>query len=228
MPEFQMTSDHMTWHIRKLHSEWQNLKKHINRKPTRPTRQCSSITWMNCLMLFMWLYVPTKIKEDRLFLEARREKGRSGTVVGVAWSCSLSQRKACVKVRDWWNHWANHLAVNSCSCYNAQIWSPVTATFHQHQKMMLDHWLNPHLDRGFETIVTHECLTAQKDEFMVPLRTSRPASILDSDVNLLCPNSSSSPVFKFVIPTSQTSSYCMRRQASMHANKDRTAASQQH
>ncbi len=78
--------NHVVEHMRKLHAEWQGLKKLINR--ISPSNLKNQQMFQECLgdlfdvahkdaMLLM------KIEEDRLFLEAQREKGRRGAMLGI-------------------------------------------------------------------------------------------------------------------------------------------------
>ncbi len=77
---------HVVEHIRKLHAEWQNLKKLVNRKSqsnllnqqvfTDSLHDLFDIAHQNALDLI-------KIEEDRQFLMAQREKGRRGCMAGV-------------------------------------------------------------------------------------------------------------------------------------------------
>jgi adenylate/nucleoside-diphosphate kinase len=74
-------------HLRKLHSEWQNLKKSVNRPSPKNIlnrqkfqdsldQDLFDIAHQDAMSLI-------KIAEDRSFLEAQREKGRRGTLGGV-------------------------------------------------------------------------------------------------------------------------------------------------
>lgn len=88
---------HVVEHIRKLHTEWQLLKKCINRQSaTNLTNQQTfqdslddlfDIAHRDALSLI-------KIEEDRLFLKAQREKGRRGTMSGIDRSLTLKEERA--------------------------------------------------------------------------------------------------------------------------------------
>ena len=72
---------HVIEHMRKLHAEWQGLKKHANRNTAANLSSQNAfqdrledlfdIAHRDAMSLI-------KIEEDRLFLEAQREKGRRG------------------------------------------------------------------------------------------------------------------------------------------------------
>ena len=88
--------NHVIEHIRKLHSEWQNLKKHINRvSQTNQTNQQLFVDSMNELfdVAHRDAMCLIKIEEDRLFLEAQREKGRRGIMVGVDHVLALKEER---------------------------------------------------------------------------------------------------------------------------------------
>lgn len=76
----------MVEHVRKLHIEWQGLKKLINR--VSPSNLKNQQTFQESLDdLFDVAHQDAmslmKIEEDRLFLQAQREKGRRGTMLGI-------------------------------------------------------------------------------------------------------------------------------------------------
>lgn len=89
--------NHVVEHIRKLHAEWQGLKKHINRQSAsdinhQQTFQESlndlfDIAHRDAMSL-------VKIAEDRLFLEAQRERGRRGTMGTVDTQLALQEKRA--------------------------------------------------------------------------------------------------------------------------------------
>jgi hypothetical protein len=78
--------NHVAEHIRKLHGEWKGLKKLINRVSARNLSNQQKfqetlddifdVAHHDAMSLI-------KIDEDRLFLQAQREKGRRGTIGGV-------------------------------------------------------------------------------------------------------------------------------------------------
>jgi hypothetical protein len=79
-------SAHVVEHIRKLHGEWQGLKKHFNR--TSATNLSNQQMFQESLDdLFDIAHRDAMsiitIDEDREFLQAQREKGRRGTMGGV-------------------------------------------------------------------------------------------------------------------------------------------------
>lgn len=90
------TPAHVIEHLRKLHAEWQGLKKNINRKTTtdlsnqkafqESMEDLFDIAHRDAMSLIT-------IEEDRLFLEAQREKGRRGTMVGVDRSLTLKEER---------------------------------------------------------------------------------------------------------------------------------------
>ena len=92
--------NHIVEHIRKLHAEWQGLKKRINRQSATNLENQQTfrdslddlfdIAHRDALSLI-------KIEEDRLFLNAQREKGRRGTMGGV--DRSLTQKEERVMKR---------------------------------------------------------------------------------------------------------------------------------
>jgi hypothetical protein len=91
---------HVVEHIRKLHAEWQGLKKLINRvSPSNLKNQQmfqESLSYLfdvahKDAMLLL------KIDEDRLFLEAQREKGRRGAMLGI--DRNLTQQEERVRKR---------------------------------------------------------------------------------------------------------------------------------
>lgn len=87
---------HVIEHIRKLHAEWQGLKKCINRKSTKNfTNQqmfqdrladLFDIAHQDAMSLILF-------EEDRLFLEAQREEGRRGTIAGVDRNLVLKEKR---------------------------------------------------------------------------------------------------------------------------------------
>lgn len=79
-------STHVVEHVRKLHTEWQGLKKLINRtSASNLLNQEVFVDSLNNLFDVAHRDAMTiiKIEEDRKFLEAQREKGRRGTMGGV-------------------------------------------------------------------------------------------------------------------------------------------------
>lgn len=93
--------NHVVEHIRKLHAEWQGLKKRINRK-SASNMQSQEIFQDSLNELFDIAHRDAlsliKIEEDRLFLEAQRETGRRGTMAGV--DRSLTQKEERIIKRN--------------------------------------------------------------------------------------------------------------------------------
>jgi len=87
--------NHIIEHVRKLHGEWQGLKKRINR--TSDTNVSNHTMFQDSLGdLFDVAHrdAMTLMKvEDRLFLEAQREKGRRGTMAGLDRSLALKEER---------------------------------------------------------------------------------------------------------------------------------------
>src|SRR6218665_275094 len=87
---------HVVEHLRKLHSEWQNLKKSSHRiSETNQTNQQMFVDNRNDLLdvahrdaMFVM-----KIEEDRQFLKAQREKGRRGTMLGIDRALALKEKR---------------------------------------------------------------------------------------------------------------------------------------
>src|SRR6218665_3574750 len=87
---------HVVEHIRKLHAEWQGLKKRISRSSDKNLKNQQmfqdrlgdlfDIAHRDAMSLI-------KIEEDRLFLEAQREKGRRGTIAGVDRNLTLKEKR---------------------------------------------------------------------------------------------------------------------------------------
>src|ERR1043165_6367848 len=87
---------HVIEPVRKLPPEWQGLKKQINRKSVRDLQNQQTfqdsldyifdVTHRDAMTLI-------RIEEDRLFLEAQREKGRRGTMGGIDRSLALKEER---------------------------------------------------------------------------------------------------------------------------------------
>jgi adenylate/nucleoside-diphosphate kinase len=88
--------NHVMEHIRKLHGEWQGLKKLINRaSETNLANQekfqeglddLFDVSHQDAMSLI-------RVDEDRKFLEAQREKGRRGTIGGLDRTLALQNRR---------------------------------------------------------------------------------------------------------------------------------------
>lgn len=87
-------------HIRKLHSKWTFLKKDINRKTAKSLANKLSLQEsINYLFDIAHQDAMTiiKITEDRLFLEAQREKSRRGTIGGFDTKLALVEKRGMNK-----------------------------------------------------------------------------------------------------------------------------------
>lgn len=89
--------NHVVEHIRKLHGDWQGLKKRISRSSA--TNLSNQATFKDSLDdLFDIAHQDAmsiiKIVEDRLFLQAQREKGRRGKMGGVDRALALKEQRA--------------------------------------------------------------------------------------------------------------------------------------
>ena len=83
-------------HIRKLHAEWQGLKKRIKRtSKTNLSNQAKFNESLNDLFDVAHRDALTlmKIDEDRKFLEAQREKGHRGAMGGVDRTLALQEER---------------------------------------------------------------------------------------------------------------------------------------
>ena len=92
--------NHVVEHMRKLHAEWQGLKKLINRVSTSNLK--NQQMFQECLgdlfdVAHRDAMLLVKIEEDRLFLEAQREKGRRGAMLGI--DRNLTQQEERVRKR---------------------------------------------------------------------------------------------------------------------------------
>ena len=90
-------SAHVIEQLRKLHAEWQGLKKNINRKSD--TNLANQQMFQNSLdNLFDIAHAEAMslivIEEDRLFLQAQRETGRRGTMSGIDRALTLKEDRA--------------------------------------------------------------------------------------------------------------------------------------
>src|SRR6218665_3623795 len=87
---------HVVEHLRKLHSEWQNLKKSSHRiSETNQTNQQIFVDSLNDLfdVAHRDAMFVMKIEEDRQFLKAQREKGRRGTMLGIDRALALKEKR---------------------------------------------------------------------------------------------------------------------------------------
>ena len=89
--------NHVVEHVRKLHAEWQCLKKNINRSSaTNLSNQEKFCERLDDLfdIAHQDAMSTIKIEEDRLFLVAQREKGRRGKMGGVDIAHALKEERA--------------------------------------------------------------------------------------------------------------------------------------
>jgi len=87
---------HVIEHVRKLHTEWQGLKKQINRKSVRDLK--NQQTFQDSLDYIFDVahrdaMALIRIEEDRLFREAQREKGSRWTMGGIDRSLALKEER---------------------------------------------------------------------------------------------------------------------------------------
>lgn len=89
--------NHVVEHIRKLHSDWQGLKKNISRNSaTNLSNQAKFKESLDDLfdIAHQDAMSTISIEEDRLFLLAQREKGRRGRIGGVDRALALKEERA--------------------------------------------------------------------------------------------------------------------------------------
>lgn len=87
---------HVVEHVRKLHAEWQGLKKLINRKSaSNLSNQQAFVDSLEDLfdMAHHDAMTLIKIEEDRMFIEAQREKGRRGVIGRVDRALDLQEQR---------------------------------------------------------------------------------------------------------------------------------------
>ena len=96
--------NHVVEHVRKLHAEWQCLKKNINRSSaTNLSNQEKFCERLDDLfdIAHQGAMSTIKIEEDRLFLVAQREKGRRGKMGGVDKAHALKEERAIYSIKMW-------------------------------------------------------------------------------------------------------------------------------